>query len=670
MEFTIGPPAAFRISNYNLTTVSSIDEIKARINIVDLVSETVQLRRSGRTYSGFCPFHENSRTPAFAVWPESGTWRCFGQCNEGGDIFKYVMKRDGVDFSEALKTLAEKAGIQLRPPTPQEQEAAETHARLRQLLEEAVTFYRHQLLTTPVGQQSLAYLRQRGIKDETMESWGLGYSPNTWESARNHFISKGYTESELLDVGLVTQREGGGFYDRFRGRIMFPIRDERGRMAGFGARITNPEDMPKFLNSPQTPIFDKGHLLYGMDRARRGVRDLDQVVIVEGYLDVIALHQAGFTNAVSPMGTALTEHQLFLIKRFTHRIIMALDPDAAGAQATLRGLQVARKAMDRENEVIFDARGLLGHEARLQADIRVTTLPEGQDPDDVVNRDPAEWQRIVENAQPVVVHVMETLARDRNLEDAKVRREIASQVMPLIEDVSDAVERDSYRQRLARLLHVDERALQTGIRSQPPARRSVRGPSRQSGEQTAQSGSGRRWQDLITQATSAHSMTIMEARCLGILMRRPDLLFRVDRSLQESGLQRVSSEDFQSAENQALFQVILQSLEQDLDEPLQFVLNGLALPIMDKAAEALTHTEKLDPVEERVLEDLTLSFLRLRRNQLVEILDYYRYLQEEAQSSGSADALEFGQAMIQQTRAMHRLDQAIGRLTGRTASTS
>jgi DNA primase len=646
--------------------VSSIEEIKARINIVDLVSETVQLRRSGRTYTGFCPFHENARTPAFAVWPESGTWRCFGQCNEGGDIFKFVMKRDGVEFNEALKILAEKAGVQLRPPTPQEKEAAETHARLRQLLEEAVTFYRHQLLTTPLGQQSLAYLRQRGIQDATMEIWGLGYAPNTWDSVRGHFQAKGYSEAELLEAGLVTQREGGGVYDRFRGRIMIPIRDEHGHMAGFGARITNPDDIPKFLNSPQTPIFDKGRLLFGLDRARRSIRDLDQVVIVEGYLDVIALHQAGFANAVSPMGTALTENQIHLLKRFTHRIVMALDPDAAGVQATLRGLQIARQAMDHTQEVVFDARGLIGHEARLQADIRITTLPDGMDPDDVVNRSPAEWQQIVENAQPVVVHVMETLAHGRDLDDAKVRREIASQVMPLIEDVSDAVERDSYRQRLARVLHVDERTLQTTPRTRPISRRPGRAQSVQGQETTGTP--AKSTQEMLSPASAAHSSAVLESRSLGILMRRPDLLFRVDRRLQESGLQRVCTDDFQSAENQALFQVILQSLEQDLDEPLSFVLNGLSLPIMDRADEALQRTETLDPVEERVLEDLSLSILRLRRRQLVETLDYYRYLQEEAQAAHAIDALEYGQAVLQQTRALHRLDQAIGRLTSRTAS--
>ncbi len=253
--------------------MSTVDEIKSRIDIVDLVSETVQLRRSGKNYTGFCPFHENTRTPAFVVFPDSGTWRCFGQCNEGGDIFKFVMKKEGYDFTEALRYLAERAGVQLKPPTPEEQAAAEEHEALRSLLEEAVIFYRHNLLNTPAGQSALAYLReQRGLGDDTIEAFGLGYAPNAWEATVGFFTAKGARAEDLLACGLASQRDAGGLYDRFRHRVMFPIRDERGRMAGFGARVLDPQDVPKFLNSPQTVLFDKGHLLYGLDRARKTIR--------------------------------------------------------------------------------------------------------------------------------------------------------------------------------------------------------------------------------------------------------------------------------------------------------------------------------------------------------------------------------------------------------------
>jgi DNA primase len=439
--------------------MTAIDEIKARLDIVDIVSENVQLRRSGKNFTGFCPFHANTRTPAFVVFQETGTWRCFGECNDGGDIFKYVMKKEGWDFPEALRELAQRAGVELTPHTPEQQAQYEEFDRLRELLEEAVTFYRHNLKNTSAGGAALNYLHQRGLTDEAIEAFGIGYAPKSWDATTDFFKSKGYNEQELIDAGMVSQRDSGGIYDRFRHRTMIPIRDDRGRMSAFGARILDPDDVPKYLNSPQTDIFDKGRILFGLDKARRAIRSQDQVVIVEGYMGVLAPHQHEYTNVVATMGTALTENHLRLIKRFTRKIVLAMDSDAAGMKATMRGLEVARQTLDREAEVQFDARGLMRQEARLQADIRVTTLPPGMDPDDVINRDPKEWERLIAAAKPIVVHVMETLAADRDLEDPKTKTDIAGQVMPLIADIPSSIERDSYRQQLARLLRVDERSL-------------------------------------------------------------------------------------------------------------------------------------------------------------------------------------------------------------------
>lgn len=637
--------------------MSSIDEIKARIDIVDLVSETVQLKRSGKNYTGFCPFHPNSRTPAFVVFSESGSWRCFGQCNEGGDIFNYVMKRDGVDFAEALKILAEKAGIELKPPTPQEQEAAEEHDRLRQLLEDAVTFYRHNLLQTDPGKKALEYLRKRSITDPTMEAFGIGYAPGSWDATTNYLKGKGFSERELIDAGMVTQRqpeEGRetGTYDRFRNRIMIPIRDIRGRMSGFGARILDPEDIPKFLNSPQTPIFDKGKLLYGLDRARKSIRDLDQAVIVEGYLDVIALHQAGFSNAVSPMGTALTEHQLYLLKRISKRFILALDPDAAGEKATLRGLQVARQAMDREEEVVFDARGLMGHEARLQADIRVTVLPPGMDPDDVVNKDPQNWQRIIDEARPIVIHVMESLAAGKNVDDPKVKSEIVAEVIPLIEDVPNAVERDAYRQRLARLLKVDERTLLGGGFGQARSKPRI---SRRRDVQAAK-----------PPARGPEPRHLKEAYALGVLLRRPDLIYRIDRNLQESGLPRLGPADLQRTEHKTILDLIQESLDQDDQEPLTYVMNRLDLALMDTADDLLARTANLEPNDDKVLEDLLSRLLELRRQDISQKIDYNRYLMQEAQEQGDLMAKQYQQSVMQYTIIYSLIDQALGRYTNRS----
>ncbi len=623
--------------------MSTVDEIKARIDIVDLVTQAgVKLRKSGKNYTGFCPFHSNKHTPAFVVWPESGTWRCFGECNEGGDIFKFVMKKEGWDFKEALRQLAQRAGVTLEAYAPEKQEQRDAYDRLRALLEEAVVFYRASLLDTP---EVLNYLRQkRGLTDATLETFGLGYAPPGWDHALRHFIERGHAEQNLLDVGLLSEREDGKHFDRFRHRIMIPIRDENGKMAGFGARVVDPNDLPKFLNSPETPIFSKGRLLYGLDRARKPIRAADQAVIVEGYLDVIALHQAGYENVVSPMGTALTEDQLRLLKKFSRRIVLALDPDTAGQKAVLRGLEAARQAMDREGEMAFDARGLLRNEARLQADLRVASLPEGLDPDEIVGRDPQEWKRLIENARPVVTHVMETLAAGQDLRDAKVKNRIAAQVVPLIEDLPNAVERETFRQQLARLLKVDERAL-SGAQVQVPRTRRPREASatRQATE---------------SPALSASSSERVEAYCIGVLLRRPELLYRLDRLLQQYGLSPLAAGDFEYTDLQMLFGIIRQSVEQDQSEHHAFVVEAIPESLRLLSGELLARTQKLDPVDERLLEELLRGVIKLRRVALGENLNQLRFLQEEAQQAGDLRAASYQDLVLQHTRLLRDLDQA------------
>ena len=634
--------------------MSVTDEVKARIDIIDLVSETVQLRRAGKNYTGFCPFHPNTRTPAFVVFPETGTWRCFGQCNEGGDIFKFVMKKEGWDFAEALRTLAEQAGVQLRPPSPQEQVQEEENERLRVLLEAAVTFYRHQLLETPGGKQALTYLQNRQLSEQTIETFGLGYAPRSWDATRNFFIGKGYTEDDLLAAGLASARDKGGIYDRFRHRALFPIRDNRGRIAGFGARALEAEDLPKYLNSPQTDVFDKSRLLYGLDLARKSIRSEDQAVIVEGYLDVIALHQAGFGNAVSPMGTALTEHQLRQLKRLTRRIILALDADAAGDRATMRGLRVARQTLDRERDPVFDARGLMGYEARLQADIRVTTLPDGLDPDEVVNEDPQAWAEILANAEPIVIHVMNSAAAGRNLDDAKVKTEVAEEILPLIEDVPNQIEREAYRQRLARLLKVDERALLQARVRRPPQRR--RHKPKASGRELASTPQSA--EPLSPGKIFGQAGYRQEAYCLGILLRRPDLIYHVDRALQESSLARLAIQDFQHSGHQMILRLIKESLEQEEAEPVDFVLARLPLDLMDLADDILAMTKDLDSNDQRVFRDLLRALLDVRRRNIGQSIDQLRYLMENAQQSGDLRAREYQETMSQHILTRSLLDRA------------
>jgi DNA primase len=630
--------------------MSTIDEIKARIDIVELIGETVKLRRSGRSYTGFCPFHENKRTPAFAVFPDSGTWRCFGQCNEGGDIFKFLMKKEGWDFQQALQYLARRAGVPLEAPTPQKQAEDEELERLRTLLEEAVIFYRHHLLNNPAGKPALDYLLKRGLKLETIEQFGLGYAPDAWEAAVNHFTARGYSTADLLNAGLASQREGAsGFYDRFRNRILFPIRDPQGHMAGFGARILDPNDQPKFLNSPQSRLFDKGRLLYGLDLARKTIRTQDQAVIVEGYLDVVILHQCGFTNTVSPMGTALTEDQLRLLKRLTRRIVLALDADAAGEKATLRGLEVARQAMDHSTELVFDARGLLRQEGRLQADLRVTTIPAGMDPDEVALRNPEEWTAILAAARPIVTHVMETLAAGRDLEDPKVKSDIAARVLPLIEDVPNPVEREAYRQRLARLLRIDERAL-IGMGKPLPQ------PSRR----TARSTPPQTTAVPVLVQTTQNLVRSLEMHILRLLLRQPDALYLLDRALQKAGLSRFMPEELLESSHQMLGRLIVTALEQDEAEPPAFILANTPPALEGLLQQLWAPLPKGEPTSERLVEDLIRSMFRLRLTRVKEELAELTQLQKDLQESGGEQLESYRELVQQYTETLKRLNTALG----------
>ncbi|MFN3309427.1 MAG: DNA primase [Anaerolineales bacterium] len=631
--------------------MSVIEEIKSRVDIVELISESVTLRRTGKNYIGFCPFHSNTRTPSFVVFPESGTWRCFGQCNEGGDIFAFVMKKEGIDFSQALQILAQKAGVTLKPLTPQAVAEREEHEALRTLLEDAVTFYRHQLLNTEAGRQALAYLRQRGLQDETLEAFGIGYAPQRWDGLMQHFAAKGVEMQALLQAGLISESQEGRLHDRFRHRVMIPIRDEQGRMAGFGARVLDPNDVPKFLNSPQTPLFDKGQLLYGLDRARSSIREKDQAVLVEGYLDVIALHQAGFTNVVSPMGTALTEQQLFLLKRFTKRLVLALDADAAGEKATLRGLELARQAMDHSQDLVFDSHGLLRFEARLQADLRVATLPPGLDPDEVVQKDPQQWEQLIAAAKPIVVHVMETLAAQRDVNDPKQKNEIAAHVLPLIQEVSNPLERDAYLQRLARLLRVDERTLFSELTA---VRKTLR--RRPKAETTPPP-------KQATVTPLAHTPLKLEEGILGILLRFPNLLYLMDRALQEEGLERLSPQDFSSAEHQTLLRLLQESLEQDILEPLQYVLSHLSLPMLEIGESILEKTKGLENNPRLLLDELLRLLLQCRKHQVNQQIDFLHFAQREAQENDPMSALLLGKDVHLLNRMRLKIDQALKKVT-------
>ena len=610
--------------------MNTIDEIKSRLDIVDIVSESVKLKRSGKNYTGFCPFHANTHTPAFVVFPDSGTWRCFGECNEGGDIFRFVMKKEGWDFKEALQNLAERAGVKLEPLTPQREKENERDVQLRKLLEEAVVFYRHQLTQTEEGKEALAFLAKRGLKPETAEAWGLGYAPNAWDATLNYFLKKGYPQKDIIDAGLLSEKDDGRAFDRFRHRLMFPIRDAGGNMAGFGGRILDPNDVPKFMNSPQTSLFDKSSLLYGLDKARKAIRSGDQAIIVEGYLDVIVVHQEGFQNVVSPMGTALTEVQMRQLKRYTRRIVLALDPDAAGVKATLRGLEVAREALDHSTDLVFDARGLLHNEARLQADLRVSSMPDDLDPDEIVLRNPEEWKTLIATAKPIITHVLDTLITGADISDPKTKSDIAGRILPLINDVPNPVERDAYRQQVARVLQVDEQAL---LMLSGQNRRSRRQrDARPAADNTVKPGAG----IGLNQTINVHAM---EQLVVAYLVKNPDQIYRINRFMQNQKLERLNVEDFQSSEHQQMLEAVYLAVKQNEQDPDSFLQETLAegdLAVLFPETSGESQEEKKVD-EKRELEDILYTIMRMRQNSVNTRIQDYRFLQDNQESPPEID---------------------------------
>lgn len=664
--------------------MSVTDEIKSRLDIVDVVSETVKLRRSGKNYTGFCPFHQNTNTPAFVVFPETQTWRCFGACADGGDLFSYVMKKEGWDFKEALRNLARRAGVQLEELSPAAKERRAEEERLTDLLAVAADYFHQLLLYAPQGEYARHYLEERELDEETVAAFKLGYALNSWDACRTHFNGQGYSDEDLLGAGLLSEnREKGSRYDRFRNRLMIPIRDHTGRVVGFGARTLEKEGIPKYLNSPQTALFDKSHLLYGLDMAKRHVREARQAVIVEGYMDVMQGWQAGFRNIVAQMGTALTDEQLRLLKRYTRRFVIALDADAAGMRATMRSLEVAREALDRDVEVRFDARGLVRHEGRLKADIRVVTLPEGKDPDQIIRADPTDWPQLIADAKPVVAYVIETLTAGLDRNDAKAKADAVREIMPVIGDVPDPVERDHYRQLLARTLRVDERALQqvalaTSVASAtrprrhkpmpPPPPEADPGSYIQS--DLSQNGKSRRPAAMFGGKIATH---IREADFLRQCLRYPHIIRRVNDQLQRQGQEAVGEADFVAAEDKVLLFYVRDRLGTgavatvaELCDSLDGVLLGRVKSLLQDAPEPSDdELERLPDSLARLILDLRLEKIR---RQLNEVQQLFREAQEQGNGEMLAVYKEQSQVLPQAMQRIHKAREAMSATSRRQAA--
>jgi len=448
-----------------------IEDIKRRLTIVDIIAPKVPLKKSGRNYKGVCPFH-NEKSGSFFVFPETESYYCFG-CHETGDCFTFLMKTEGQDFSEVLEQLASRAGVVLPEKTRKDKDSDEGSGRKQEkerMLEmnlAATTYFSHLLLNSKEGQVARDYLQKRGISQQTIELFGLGYALESWEALHNHLSGKGrFSSPELAAAGLIGEREnGGGYYDRFRGRVIYPIRNRQGEIIAFGGRVLEnaPKDAPKYLNSPQTLLFDKSSTLYGLDLAKDAIRRSDRAVIVEGYMDVIIAHQYGFANVVAPLGTALNEKHVAVLKKLTKRIVLALDADSAGEMATLRGIEVAKSAFDNKVVPVPTARGLIRFEQQVDAEIKVASLPKGKDPDEFIREGGGRWRDLIDRALPTVDYYFAAVKASLDLNSARGKSEAVERLVPAIVEVRDRIEREHYIQQLARLTRTEDSVIRAEV---------------------------------------------------------------------------------------------------------------------------------------------------------------------------------------------------------------
>ena len=486
--------------------MSAIDEIKQKIDIAEIIGQYTTLKKAGRNLTALCPFH-SEKHPSFFVYPEQQSWHCFGACSTGGDVFSFLMKKEGIDFSEALQRLAQKAGVTL-PSRAAPDTSRDEKEEFYQVNEAAALYFNNLLQNSPAAKKARDYIAKRGFSPPTIIDFQLGFSLDSWEALKQYLKEKGYDEARLVTAGLLITGDDGKTHDRFRGKLMIPIRDIRGRVTGFGARVLD-DSLPKYVNSPQTPVFDKSGTLYGIDRASASIRKQEMAVIMEGYMDVITAHRHGITNVVASMGTAITETQVNILKKLSRNLVLSLDADEAGEEAMLRGI---------------------GYENTLNAEVRVIILPEGQDPDDVIRKDAAAWPEYVKRAVPLVDFTFDKVIAGLDLSTARDKSLAVERLLPIVAEIRDPVRKAHYMGKLARLAGVTERTLETALgRLRPPAvRRRAAAPP----PETASS---------VLRALAASPR---EEYCLALLLQYPEL--------KEQAVS-VAPEYFESSENREIF---------------------------------------------------------------------------------------------------------------------
>ncbi len=601
-------------------------EVKNKLSVVEVVGESVSLKKAGSTYKGLCPFH-GEKTPSFVVTPARESWHCFG-CGLGGDIFSFVMQRDSVTFPEALRTLAQRAGVEIDERTKHE----DAHrARLRGVLDSAIAFYHAVLVSSNAGKPALDYLHARGFTDATIEAYQLGWAPSGWDQLTRTLAAKrDVRPDELVEVGLASPRQGGrgGVYDKFRARVLFPIRDQNGHAVGLGGRLLEGEG-PKYLNSPATPLFDKSRTLYLIDKAKGPIRKSGQAVIVEGYTDALMAHQAGFDNVVASLGTALTPGQVALLTRYASRIVLAYDVDAAGEKAGGAGMAALVGLI---GELQRDTSGV-----KLE-DVRVARLPDGKDPDEVVREAPAGWEAAIAKAKPLLEYLIDHHTSRFDLKTSSGRIGFVEAVMPAIREVTDPLRRDEAIGQVRMASGVEDRVLRQVL--ERPARNPISqaGPSRITADAVLSSPDALPIHDIL------RAITPVESELLRLLLLVPDQQLRVVDELGPDQLPSTVARELFRA-------IVLQRAPDDHGVHPPFDSAALLLALDDETA-ALARAlyakpgpgaRELDPA--RLDYEVSRLLIELEDDSLRERSDYNEAAQGEAERAGDREAI--GRLMLE-----------------------
>ena len=520
--------------------MTQLDDVKSRLDIVELVGGYVQLQRSGGSFKANCPFHQE-KTPSFFVFPDRQSWRCFGACAEGGDAFSFVMKADRLDFREALVRLGARVGVTIT-------DQADTGDRTRLLFEinDAARQFFQRMLAEPEAAFVREYLHNRGLNERSLQTFEFGYSPARDNRLLAHLTDAGYAAESVAAAGLARETDDGRFYDLFRGRLMIPIRDWSARAAGFGSRALDDNATPKYLNTPGTPVFDKSRILYAMHVAKEPVRQ-HGAVIVEGYMDAVMAHQHGFDNVVASMGTALTEHQVSLVRRLTHRVTMALDGDPAGRNATLRSLESSWGVFQQRDQRSARQAGTSVLQQPEALDLRVAELPAGQDPDDYIRQSPDEWTEFIESASPLFDYLLAAVTERADMTTTDGRSWAAQTMLRFVAHVPDLIKRDFHLDALSAHFSIDVATLRAAMpaaaRPDGSRRRSNRAPS------------------VADQAPAlpGRDKNASEEMVLAILLQHRD-------QLEGDAVQSVHPTWFSRSENREIFSSVCSVVEPDANE--------------------------------------------------------------------------------------------------------